>query len=106
LNITHFSGVTLKNLLSKDNIIDGPDNDENYEVIFEELDQPFTDQEIEMCVKKMKNDKTPGYDNILNESIKKGKTVLLPLICRLFNVILSTGWFPEIWVKNGAKMAS
>jgi hypothetical protein len=47
-----------KNLLSKDNIIDGPDNDENYEVIFEELDQPFTDQEIEMCVKKMKNDKT------------------------------------------------
>jgi hypothetical protein len=25
---------------------------QNYEVIFEELDQPFTDQEIEMCVKK------------------------------------------------------
>jgi hypothetical protein len=42
----------LKKLVSKDNIIDGPDNDENYEVIFEELDQPFTDQEIEICVKK------------------------------------------------------
>jgi hypothetical protein len=51
-----------------------------------------------MCVKKLKNDKTPGYDNILNESITEGKTVLLPLLCRLFNVILSTGWFPEIWV--------
>ena len=42
----------LKKLVSKDNIIDGPDNDENYEVIFEELDQSFTDQEIEICVKK------------------------------------------------------
>jgi hypothetical protein len=39
-----------KKLVSKDNIIDGPDNDENCEVIFEELDQSFTDQEIEMCV--------------------------------------------------------
>ena len=42
-----------KKLVSKDNIIEGPDNDENYEVIFDELDQPFTDQEIEMCVKKI-----------------------------------------------------
>ena len=42
----------LKKLVSKDNIIDGPDNDVNCEVIFKELDQPFTDQEIEMCVKK------------------------------------------------------
>ena len=41
-----------KKLVSKDNIIDGPDNDENYEVIFGELDQPFTVQDIEMCVKK------------------------------------------------------
>jgi hypothetical protein len=60
LNIIHFSAplksnISLddfvhhfKKLVSKDNIIDGPDNDENYEVIFEELDQPFTDQEIEM----------------------------------------------------------
>jgi hypothetical protein len=50
----------------------------------------------------MKNDKTPGYGNILNELIKEGKTVVLPLLCRLFNVILSTGWFPEIWVKKCA----
>ena len=50
----------------------------------------------------MKNDKTPGYGNILNELIKEGKTVVLPLLRRLFNVILSTGWFPEIWVKKCA----
>jgi hypothetical protein len=27
-----------------------------------------------VCKKKLKNDKTPGYDNILNELIKEGKT--------------------------------
>ena len=36
----------------------------------------------------------------MNELIKEGKTVLLPLLCKLYNVILCTGWFPELWVKS------
>ena len=46
-----------KNLLSKDNIIDGPDNDENYFLRIKKL---------RYVKKKLKNDKTPGYHNILN----------------------------------------
>ncbi|VDI43776.1 Hypothetical predicted protein, partial [Mytilus galloprovincialis] len=93
--VTHF-----KNLVSKDNIIDGQVNDENYDVVYSELDRPFTEQEIDICVKKLKREKAPGYDNILNEFIKECKTVLLPLLCKLFNVILCTGWFPEVWVTS------
>ena len=52
------------------------------------------------CVKKLKNDKSPGYDNILNEFIKEGKHILPPLFCKLFNAVLYSGWYPEIWVKS------
>ena len=83
--VTHF-----KNLVSKDSIIDGQVNDENYDVVYSELDRPFTEQEIDICVKKLKREKAPGNDNILNDFIKESKTVLLPLQCKLFNVILCT----------------
>ncbi|VDI37427.1 Hypothetical predicted protein, partial [Mytilus galloprovincialis] len=93
--VTHF-----KNLVSKEEIDDGPEEDVNNEVIYEELDRPFTEQEIDVCVKKLKTEKATGYDNLLNEFLKECKLALLPLLCKLFNVILITGWFPEIWVKS------
>ena len=88
-----------KNLVNRDDIATF-DNNGYSEVIFEELDRPFTEREIDICIKKLKNDKSPGYDNILNEFIKEGKNILLPLFCNLFNAVLYSGWYPEIWVKS------
>jgi heme exporter protein D len=39
-------------------------------------------------------------NNILNEYILEGKTILIPILCKLFNVILCTSRFPELWVKS------
>ena len=40
------------------------------------LDYPITDEEFEAAVNKLKANKSPGIDNILNEVIKIGKDTI------------------------------
>ena len=61
------------------------------------LDTQITLSEVNNCIKKLKNRKAPGHDNILNELLKEDKETLPPLITRLFNKIFSSGYFPEEW---------
>jgi hypothetical protein len=35
-----------------------------------------------------------------HEYILEGKTILIPILCKLFNVIVCTSRFPELWVKS------
>lgn len=85
-----------KNLISNDNVDNRQDTTDTMECVFEELDKPFTETDI----KGLNRNKSPGVDNILNEYILEGKTILIPILCKLFNVILCTGRFPELWVKS------
>ena len=55
------------------------------------LDSYFSAEEIMKSVDKLSNNKAPGVDGIVNEIIKEGKAILVPLIMRLFNTILCTG---------------
>ena len=57
----------------------------------------FTSVEIDKCIKLLKNNKSPGIDNVLNEYIKCTKTQLLPICVKLFNIILETGYIPSNW---------
>ncbi|XP_071123308.1 uncharacterized protein [Mytilus edulis] len=70
------------------------------EVVYEELDSPFTDLELDTSIKYLKRDKSTGYDNIMNEYILTSRNFIKPVLCKLFNRILSAGDFPEIWVNN------
>ena len=45
----------------------------------------------------MKTGKSPGQDLILNEFIKSGSSILLTILVKLFNKILSSGEIPEAW---------
>ena len=65
-----------------------------------ELNQPFSDIEVRMFVKNLKNNKASGIDGILNEFIKHSLDLMLPLYLKLFNKILDTGEMPEDWVKG------
>ena len=40
-----------KNLISNDNVDNGPDTTDTMECVFEELDKPFTENEIETCIR-------------------------------------------------------
>ena len=61
------------------------------------MNQPITESEILKNVKLLKNNKASGIDNIVNEHIKLTVYLLLPIYCKLFNVILDTGIIPQSW---------
>ena len=68
--------------------IDGGDQD---------LDRDFTINEVEMVVKNLGSNKSPGIDGIGNECIKGACKDVVPLLCKLFNKILQTSEYPESW---------
>ena len=60
------------------NILDPETNMESHsnERVEGPLDYPVTDEEFEAAVNKLKANKSPGIDNILNEVIKIGKDAI------------------------------
>ena len=53
-----------------------------------------------MLVKKLKNNKSAGIDEIINEYIKNSIPKMLPVYNKLFNKVLTTGNIPESWSKG------
>lgn len=63
--------------------------------INEEINRPIEDAKILKVVQNLKNNKSPGNDQILNEHIKATKDVMLPIFRKLFNLILDVGIIPQ-----------
>ena len=64
------------------------------------LNMPFCIDEIEKAIKSLKNNKASSpFDCILNEYLKNANVAIVPVICSLFNVILNSGVFPDVWSK-------
>ena len=61
------------------------------------LNQPITEDELDKILRNLKNNKSPGLDEILNEYLKSSNTELCNIIVKLFNVILDTGIIPDSW---------
>ena len=49
------------------------------------------------CTKKLKNNKSCGFDGILNEFLKTSSSKLLIAVTTLFNIVLQTGKIPHAW---------
>ena len=62
-----------------------------------DINQPITETEIRIAVKNLKNNKSHGPDNILNEHLKATINTLAPVYVKLFNIIFDTGIVPESW---------
>ena len=61
------------------------------------IDYPITDEEFEYAINKLKANKSPGFDNILNEVIKIGTDGIKEHLVNLFNQIFDTGKYPPLW---------
>ena len=61
----------------------------------EEINQIISENEILQAVKTLKNNKSPGVDDIVNEQIKTTVSYMLPIYVKLFNMIFYTGIIPE-----------
>lgn len=75
------------------------------------LDFPITEQDLLTHINKLKSKKAYGPDCILNEMLKCMSEKFRWAILKLFNLVLSVGYFPDIWnhglvtpiYKNGDK---
>ena len=61
------------------------------------INKAFTKDEIYKHINSLKNNKSPGVDNILNEFLKYCPNELLPVIVKLFNIVLDSGIIPSEW---------
>ena len=63
----------------------------------EEINVPFTENEIRNAIKSLKNNKATGVDLILNEHLKILSHIISPILVDLFNLVFDTGIIPESW---------
>ena len=57
---------------------------------------PVTEREIVKIINKLPAKHSSGYDNISNVLLKKLNSVPSPIICKLCNMSLSAGTFPDV----------
>ena len=65
--------------------------------IYDELDMPINEDEIQEVVARLKRQKTGGNDLLINELFINGIDVLRPYLSTLFNFIFDSGIFPDSW---------
>lgn len=101
--VTHFS--QLLNNSNKEvqaNTVDLMDDfiNSHKDEVFNELNFSITAEEVSKAISSLKCGKAAGFDLILSEMLKAGHTALLPLLVKTFNVVLSSGCFPDTWRCN------
>ncbi len=67
------------------------DGDENAQ----QLNDPFSDQEIKIAINKMKIGKSPGPDGLGAIFFRNTITELVPFLTNIFNSIFDSGTFPK-----------
>lgn len=68
---------------------------------FEELNSPILHSEVVDAIHRLKRNKAPcPSDNILNEFLIETSDILSGHITEIFNKVLDSGYFPEIWAKG------
>ena len=93
--LNHFKDVNNRNYID---VNDDDDVSAFYSNNSTVLDDMINAEEIRKAVKLLKNNKSPGVDDVMNEYIKSSLDIMLPLYEKLFNVVLDTGILPEAWL--------
>ena len=86
---------------NQDDVIDNEAHtlDNNYipDNVVDELNDVITVDEVKFAISNLKLGKSAGPDQLINELYVNGGETLVIHITTLFNIIFSTGKFPEIW---------
>ena len=68
--------------------------------VFNQLDFKISDKEILLAIKSLKLGKATGLDQISNEMIKAGQSAFTAPLCKMFNLILTSGQYPAKWTRG------
>ena len=80
-----------------ENIENCASNTTSTQTLNEQINVPFTENEIRNAIKGLKNNKANGIDMILNEHLKILSHIISPILVGLFNLVFDTGIVPETW---------
>ncbi|KAK3084635.1 hypothetical protein FSP39_016616 [Pinctada imbricata] len=64
-------------------------DDSEYDVIYDELNDEISQEEIIEAIKRLKSNKSHGSDGILNEYFTEYRDLLVPFLHKMFNAIMS-----------------
>lgn len=67
------------------------------EDMYPELSQDFTEEEVRVALRKLKNGKAVGVDEILGEALRNGGEVVGSELRKFFNLCLDQGAVPGDW---------
>jgi len=87
-----------RDLSNKEDVVDGSESvEELNDTDNEQLNVPFTKDEILDAIKKLKSNKASGMDLILNEFLNNSALIMVDIWVLLFNVVMESGMVPESW---------
>ena len=75
-----------------------PNTDSDNNSTNEEINSPITVDEFIQAVKILKNNKSPGRDDLLNKYFKSSLDLMLPIYLKLFSIVLDRGVVPDTWL--------
>lgn len=93
----YFKNINNTSYDETENHIDDNQEAPEFVQINEEINQPIIESEIIAATKSLKNNKSAGADNIVNEHLKNTLDIMLPIYKQLFNLILDRGIVPTNW---------
>ena len=65
--------------------------------VYEPIDQVITEKEVQLQIAKNKRNKSTFLDNVSNEMLHYAGGLVTPALTRVFNAVLSTGFYPGAW---------
>ena len=68
-----------------------------FAIMFEELNVPFTVEDINKACSQLRTNKSAGPDKLINEFFIYGKEILGTTLLILFNKLFGMGYFPKEW---------
>ena len=73
-------------------------NDDTSRIAFiPEIDDPITQSEVRQAIRKLKDGKASGIDEICGEFLKTAEQLVAPFLTKLFNKLYSESYFPIDW---------
>ena len=94
--MSHFKNLSMKpeDLNSHESDFDPSVIDHS---INEAINKNFTYDEVILIIRKLRNNKACGIDNVINEQLKNCPDSVVNLLVRFFNIVLSSGVVPSVW---------
>jgi hypothetical protein len=68
--------------------------------IFNQLDYTIKMVEVQQSIKNLKKNKSVGLDRVSNEMLCYSQHIMVPVLTKLFNIILRSGQYPSQWCKG------